>query len=216
MVVAGAVAIAASGGTFAAFSASTTNAGSTFATGTLVLSNQKDDATACLSTGGGTSTDTNANAGCDQLFSTAVAKPGDTATVNVTLGNAGSLDASALTAFANAACAASDAPGQSYKGTGDPCGAIAVYVQEFGDSARTTPTACHYGGGDGTACDYDAAKTLSTFSSSHANAGAALGLGAHEAGAARHFTIGLQMNSSATNAVQGRAATFGFTWQLAQ
>jgi hypothetical protein len=201
-------------GTFASFSASTTNAGSTFATGTLVLSNQKSTATACLSTGGG-STDTNANS-CDQLFALSVKKPGEAATVNLTLKNEGSIDASNLAAFASSACAASDAAGESHHGTGNPCGSVDVYVQEFSDSARTTASACHYGGGTATTCTYSATKTLATFAADHADAGGALGLGATSAGSTRYFTVGIQMDSTADNSVQGRQASFGFTWQLVQ
>jgi hypothetical protein len=202
-------------GTFASFSASTTNGGSTFATGTLVLSDQVNAATACLSTGGA-STDTNANGACDQLFALTVKKPGDAATVNVTLKNEGSLDGSALKGFASAACAASNAAGQSFNGTGDPCGAVDVYVQEFSDSARTTPSTCHYGGGTASTCAYSAAKTLSSFGTAYPNAGTSISLGAAAAGTSRYFTIGLQMDSSSGNSMQGRQASFGLTWQLVQ
>lgn len=212
-IIAGGIALTGIGaGTFASFSASTSNGG-TFATGSLVLSNQKDTATACLSTGGA-STDTNSNA-CDQAFALTVKKPGDAATANITLKNEGSINASALAAFATSACTAADASG-SYHGTGNPCSAVSVYVQEFSDAARTTPSSCRYGGGTATTCAYDAAKTLSTFGTTYANAGSALALGATTAGTSRYFTIGLQMPSTAGNEMQGRQATFGFSWQLVQ
>ena len=116
-------------GTFASFNASTTNPTSTFATGSLVLSNQKSTNTACLSTGGGT-TNTNANGACDQLFALSVQKPGDSAFVDLTIKNEGSINASALTAFASQDCAAGNAPGQTYNGTGDPCTGVQLYIQE--------------------------------------------------------------------------------------
>ena len=59
-VVAGIGALAGAG-TFATFTAQTTNPSNTFANGTLVLSNKVGAASACLSTGGG-NTDTNSNA----------------------------------------------------------------------------------------------------------------------------------------------------------
>ena len=212
-VVAGAGLTAVGAGTFASFSASTTNA-STFATGSLVLSNQKNAATACLSTGGG-STDTNANT-CDQLFALTVKKPGESATVDLTLRNEGSINASALAAFASSACAASDAAGEAHHGTGNPCNVVDVYVQEFSDSGRTTASTCHYGGGTATTCAFSATKTLASFAAAHPNAGGALALGATSAGTTRYFRIGLQMESSAGNDMQGRQASFGFTWQLVQ
>src|SRR5436190_289813 len=49
----GVAAAVAAGGSFATFSAQTTNSGNTFATGTLVMSNTVNTGTACLSTGGG-------------------------------------------------------------------------------------------------------------------------------------------------------------------
>jgi hypothetical protein len=213
-VVAGAGLTAVGAGTFASFSASTSNS-STFATGSLVLSNQKNAATACLSTGGG-STDTNSNSGCDQLFALTVKKPGESATVNLTLKNEGSINAAALAAFASGACTAADASGETHHGTGNPCSVVDVYVQEFSDSARTSASTCHYGGGNATTCAYSATKTLGTFATDHANAGGALALGATTAGSTRYFTIGLQMDSTAGNDMQGRQASFGFTWQLVQ
>src|SRR3954463_2611682 len=94
----GGAVVAGGAGTFASFSASTTNAG-TFATGSLVLSDKKDAASACFSTNGG-STDTNANT-CDQAFSLAVQKPGQSGTANITLKNEGSIDGSSLKGFAS-------------------------------------------------------------------------------------------------------------------
>ena len=204
-----------SAGTFASFSASTTNAGSTFATGTLILSNQKDTATACLSTGGGT-TDTNANASCDDLFALAVKKPGDTATVDLTLTNEGSIDGSDLLGFASSACAAADAAGESANGTGNPCTGIDLYVQEFSDAGRTTASVCHYGGGTATTCAHSATETLHSFASDHADATDGVSLGAIDGGDSRYLTIGVQLDAGAGNEMQGRQATFGFTWQLAQ
>jgi hypothetical protein len=212
--IAGGVAVAGGAGTFASFTASTTNAASTFETGTLVLSNQKNTASACLSTNGG-STDTNAN-GCDQAFALTVQKPGQTATVNITLKNEGSIDGSALKGFASQACAAADASGQTYHGTGNPCGSLQVYVQEFSDSARTTPSTCRYGGGTATTCAYSAAKTLTDFGTSYPDANTSMTLGATTAGTSRYLTIGVQMDSAAGNSVQGRQATFGFSWTLVQ
>jgi hypothetical protein len=85
-----------------------------------VLSDQKNTATACLSTGGG-NTNTNANGACDQLFALTVQKPGDSAFVDLTLKNEGSIDATTLTAVASQSCTPGDAAGQTYHGTGDPC-----------------------------------------------------------------------------------------------
>jgi hypothetical protein len=210
-----ATAVGAGAGTFASFSASTTNAGSTFASGTLVLSNQKNAATACLSTGGGT-TDTNANAACDALFATTVAKPGDSAFVDVTLKNDGSINGTTLTAYKNAAC--TNANSGSFNGTGDLCANLQVYVQEYTSAANrtantTTGGTCVYGGGTATACAFDASKTLGAFPASGAPITLAGGL---NAGASRYLRVYTQFPSTADNTFQGRQATFGFTWAMAQ
>ncbi|HET9444253.1 MAG TPA: hypothetical protein VFO65_13065, partial [Acidimicrobiales bacterium] len=110
-VVAGIGALAGAG-TFATFTAQTTNPTNTFANGTLVLSNTVDAGAACLSTGGGT-TDTNANGSCDTVFNLSVKAPGDSSTANLTLENMGSLAASALKVFSGS-CTDADAAGESY------------------------------------------------------------------------------------------------------
>lgn len=210
----GGVATAAGAGTFASFSASTTNAASTFQTGSLVLSNQKNVATACLSTGGG-STDTNANAGCDQLFATTLAKPGDAGFVDMTLNNAGSINASALTAYRSQTCA--NTSSGAYNGTGDLCATLQMYVQEYTSAANrtantTTAGSCWFGGGTATACAYDATKTTATFPA----VGSALALGAMNTGATRYLRVYMQLPSTADNTFQGRIGTFGISWAIAQ
>jgi spore coat-associated protein N len=210
----GGAATAVGAGTFASFSASTTNGGSTFATGTLVLSNQKNAATACLSTGGG-STDTNAGT-CDALFTTALAKPGDSGFVDVTLKNEGSINGATLTAYKNAAC--TNANSGSFNGTGDLCANLQVYVQEYTSAANrtantTTGGTCVYGGGTASACAFDATKTLGAFPASGTPLTLAGGL---TAGASRYLRVYLQFPSTADNTFQGRQASFGFTWAMAQ
>jgi hypothetical protein len=207
-------------GTFATFNASTTNGTSTFATGTLVMSNQKNTATACLSTGGG-NTDANANVGCDQLFALTIQKPGDSAFVDLTLKNEGSLNATTLSAYASQSCAAANAPGQTYNGTGDPCTAVQVYIQEYTSAANrtantTTGGTCQYGGGTATACAFSATRTLDTYDTSYPNASTVLSIGSLNAGVSRYLRIYLTLPITANNNLQGRQATFGFAWTMAQ
>lgn len=207
-------------GTFASFNASTMNATSTFATGTLVMSNQKNTGTACMSTGGG-STDANANGACDQLFALTVQKPGDSAFVDLTLRNEGSIDATALSAFASQNCVAANAPGQTFNGSGDPCTAVQVYVQEYTTSANRTSDnrtggTCHYGGGTATSCAFSASRTLDTYDTSYPNASTPLSVGSLAADTSRYFRIYLTLPATADNTLQGRQATFGFGWAMAQ
>jgi hypothetical protein len=200
--------------TGANFSAQTRNPLNAFSSGALVLSDTKSGNTACLSTAGG-ATDTNVNNSCDQLFNLTVRKPGDTATARLALANVGSLNATALKLY-SAACTNSDATGETYHGTGDMCGTLILYVQQFSDNTYTTKTTCVYGGGSASTCDYsNAAKTLSNFVSSYTS-GSPAGLGALNAGAANYYEIGISFPSTAGNSLQGRTATFDFTWMLQQ
>lgn len=206
-------------GTFATFTAQASNPSSGFQIGSIVLSNTRQGGTTCLSTAGG-ATNTNANAGCDTLFSLTARKPGDQATVNLTLKNEGSLPASAFKVFMSSGCAGADAVGETYHGTGDPCGQLQLYIQEFSDAAFTTKTACRYGGSAdaGVTCDFsDTTKTLSAFATAYPSSTTPLTLaGSLAAGGSRYFEVGVKLPSTADNTVQGRKATAGFDWRIEQ
>jgi hypothetical protein len=220
LVIVGAATTTLGSGTFASFSASTTNPTNTFATGTIVLSNTKGVATSCFSTGGGT-TDSNSNGTCSSLFTLSLQKPGDSGFVDLTLKNEGTLNATSLVTYASQTCDNSDASGTSYHGSGLPCASIQLYVQEYTSDANrtantTTGGVCQYGVASGSACSFDATKTLATFASSYPSSSTTLSMGSLAAGASRYLRIYLQLPSSATNAMQGRQAAFGFTWSIAQ
>ncbi|MEY2406944.1 MAG: hypothetical protein QOG39_1860 [Acidimicrobiaceae bacterium] len=208
----GLTATAIGAGTFASFSASTTNGGSTFATGTLVLSNRKDTGTVCFSSGGNTDTNTGS---CDILFTQTARRPGATTySANVTLKNEGSLDATALSVYRSQACATTNDAG-GYHGTGDTCAAVQLTIDETDSSF--TPTACVYDADNaGTSCAFAASRTLSHFSTTYAASGSALGLGAMTSGTSRYFKVSLTFpdGGSTDNQFQGRIATFGFTWAI--
>jgi predicted ribosomally synthesized peptide with SipW-like signal peptide len=207
----GVAAAVAGGGTFATFNAQTTNPGNTFATGTLVMSNKVNALTACLSTGAGTTTDTN-SFNCDTAFNLTAKKPGDSGTANITIKNEGSIAATALKLF-SAACTNADAAGETYHGTGSTCGSVQFYVQQYSD-AFTTVSSCLYGGTTvANTCDFsNASKTLADFVSNYPNAGGGLGAGALASGSSSYFTIGVKMPLTADNTVQGRKASIDLTW----
>jgi predicted ribosomally synthesized peptide with SipW-like signal peptide len=212
-----AIGVLAGGGTFATFTAQTTNPNNTFANGTLVLSNKVGSNAACLSTGGG-NTDTNSNGSCDTVFNLAVKAPGDSSTANLTLKNMGSLAASALKVFSGS-CTDADAAGENYHGTGSPCGAVQLYIQQYSD-AFTTPSACLYGGASGSTCDFsDATKTLSAFVTAYPNLAGGLGAGALAASGGADttwVTIGVKLPSTAGNNLQGRSASLALNWHIVQ
>jgi hypothetical protein len=204
-------------GTFATFTASTTNSNATFATGTLVLED-KVGATVCLSTGG-SNTDTNANStGCSTFINLNTKKPGDAATtVDLDLTNKGSIGATQLEAFAPSACATADRTGESYHGsaTADLCTPLKVTVAEFANDtdrqAGTPISSCRYGGAS---CALDTAKNLANYSL-YTDA-APLQMSTIGAGATRFFRLTFQLDSGAGNIVQGKEATFSFSWRLQQ
>jgi len=209
-------------GTFATFDATTTNAGNTFATGTIVLQNAVAAGT-CLSTGGGT-TDTNVNALCDKVFNATVKKPGDIGSGHVTLQNEGSLAATTLT-LTKSLCTDGDAVGETYHGTGSVCGALNFYVQEWTSNTFLTPFKCWYGGSAdaGVTCDPTFATspaTLAGFGTSPVPINAGPGATAFTAlgGAAdtRYFTVAVQLPNSAGNTLQGRQAQINLSWQESQ
>jgi predicted ribosomally synthesized peptide with SipW-like signal peptide len=209
-------------GTFASFSASTTNS-ATFASGTLVLTDKVDAGATCYSSGTstsdvGTNTDSNDNANCSALFALTVKKPGDNATANLTLKNDGSIDATALKAFVNSACVSSNEPSETYHGSGDLCSALLLSIQDYGtDSTRATPAGCLYGGASGNTCDgSNPATTLAAFGAAYPDGNTTLPMGTMTAGTFRYLTIGLQFPSTATNDVQGLKTTFGLKWQIVQ
>jgi hypothetical protein len=109
------------------------------------------------------------------------------------------------------------AAGESYAGTGSPCGAIRFYVQRWTDSTFTVPAACLYGGAVAPACNFgDATKTLGAFASAYPSSATGLAIGGLAARASAYVTVGVELPPSAGNAFQGRAATVDLNWFLAQ
>jgi hypothetical protein len=213
----GAASVFFTAGSLAGFTAQTSNPGNTISTGTLVLSNTKQGGTACLSTAGG-STNTNVNDACSVLFNLAAQKPGDSSSVNLTLKNDGSLAASAFTVYALGGCADSDAPGETYHGSGSLCNALRLYIQRYSDAGFSTPSACLYGGAAGASCNFsDTSKTLGAFASSYPSASGGLAIsGGLAAGASAYLKVAVQLPSTAGNSIQGRRAATTLSWHLAQ
>jgi hypothetical protein len=216
-VVAG-IGVLAGAGTFATFTAQTSNPTNTFANGTLVLSNTVNAGTACLSTGGGT-TDVNSNGACSTAFDLSVQAPGDSDTTNITLKNVGSLPASALKVFSGS-CTDSNAADEDYHGTGSPCAKVQIYIQQYSDSSFSVASACLYGGGTATTCNFsDATKTLATFVDSHTNLSEGLSAGSLAALGGADTTwikIGVKLPEDADNTYQGRAASLTLNWHITQ
>jgi hypothetical protein len=192
------------------FNAQTDNA-STFASGTLVLSDARTGGTTCLSTGG-LNTDTNSNnVGCDDLIAATIQKPGGSATTRVvTVRNVGSIAATTLHLFASAACVSTDAISEAYHGTGDICTAVALTVHD------DTNNWCYYPTNATGACTIAGASTLGTFSAAYPSDTTPLVLSTTALSGGIAFTIGTQLIATAANTMQGRTATMRFGWKIAQ
>jgi hypothetical protein len=207
LLVAGAAGLVAT--SIADFTAQTTNT-STFASGTIVLSDAKTSGTTCLSTGG-VNTNTNSNAtGCDDLIAATVQKPGGTATTDVvTVRNVGSVTPAAYIIYTSA-CTPSDASGETYHGTGDICTVVAFAIHD------DTNNRCYYPTQTAGACTLDATKTLTTFVASYTGAGNGLPLSLTNLSSGIAYTITTQLISTAGNNMQGRTATIDLDWKITQ
>jgi len=203
-------------GTLASFNATTTNAGNTFQTGTVALSDNVAAQT-CLSYGvlnaSNQFTNNNANGACNSVAFAAAAKPGDAAaTANFTLKNVGSLAGTTLTVAGSACVTTNNA--EAFHGAGDLCVQLVIAVQEM-DSAFATNKQCVY---PTTALNCPLTTAISTFqTASPVTAGFTAGLAkSGAAGDTRCFQVLIQLPASSANSFQGRVATFSITWELDQ
>ena len=203
-------------GTLASFNATTTNAGNTFQTGTLALSDNVAAQT-CLSYGTldaqSQFSNNNSNGSCNTVAFAAAAKPGDpAATANFTLKNVGSL-AGATIKVAGSGCASTN-NAESFHGAGDLCGQLAFAVQEMTDATFATNKQCLYPNTNLGACG--ATNTITAFQTA-SPVSSATGLAkAGAAGDTRYFQVQIQLPSASGNQFQGRVATFTITWELDQ
>lgn len=206
-------------GTYATFTAQTTNSANTFATGTIVLKDGTGGS-ACFSTGAGTDTTTNVNSSCAAIVSLSGMAPGVPATPTAwQVSNDGSLDGATLSLLPGTCSSANNAT-DTYHGTGTICTVLDIYIQEVDNTGANV--SCLYPAGAG-ACAFNDANTVSTLTTNPISGGlkkkgtAGTGSGATWVGGdTRYFKIGLQLQGGAGNTYQGRLATFDLTWNLSQ
>jgi predicted ribosomally synthesized peptide with SipW-like signal peptide len=164
----GAVAAVANAGTFASFSASTTNDGA-FKTGRLVLSNTNPSATSCLSdasAANGTAEDAanldSNDQACGALFSSNL-KPGDTATALITIANKGTETADLYLSASTPGCVSTTNVTGKPAGTGDICGRIELLITKTSDTTTPATNGCLYPSTGTTCADFNPAKTYTDF-----------------------------------------------------
>ena len=213
LIVFGALSSVTATGTFALLNSEERNTHSGVASGTLTFDNVVNTGTACFSYGGPSSPG-NVNTSCQALITSATLNyPGVAITpVKVTITNDGSIDAGDLSVYMPS-CTAAATPGAPAPGGADPCATNGAqfYIQET--TSTGTPTQCWFPSAVG-ACSF-AASSLHVFAANVNTTTSALDLGKGPAHAtARYFLIGMQLPSTAGNALQGEAAVFGLTWHM--
>jgi predicted ribosomally synthesized peptide with SipW-like signal peptide len=221
-----------SAGTFASFTAETTNANNTFATGTLLLENGVDGGTTCNSgNGSGNAIVT----GCSTLFSVPSLSSGaQIKYAKLTLTNTGTLNAGGIEFLASTPCVTqANTPGGPAFATGNLCGALQVQVIEtdssFNHGATVGAYGCAYGQADpnnattGAGCLFDNAFHLGNLPTTAAGLSLANAVGGNSgtqltAGKSRYFVIGVSTpgTSGLSNSFQNRKANFDLTWRITQ
>jgi predicted ribosomally synthesized peptide with SipW-like signal peptide len=226
LIVVGLVAVVGgSAGTFASFNAETTNAGNTFATGTLLLSNKVTTGTACYSN----EASGNANGACSAVINVSTMTPGNSTNSYLTIKNEGTLDTGNLKLFIPATQTGSLSclntttgtfPGtDALAHTGDVCANVKFSVEEDA-TANGTATDCVVGTavnpGTDDSCDPTQGDSFATFYGAHNTSANALSLGSGlTAGSSKFYKIYVYLPDE-DNTFQGRSATFSLTWHVDQ
>jgi len=227
----GLVAIASGSGTFASFSAQTTNPGNTFAAGTLYLHDTPNGGTTCTSESATTGPNFNVNPGdgsngnnCAALFSANLANGATTA--NIALANAGSIDSSDLQ-LSVPSCAWGDnfaATGTHATFIAPPANCNGVYftVQET-DSSYSVPASdvyCALGPSSAPHTDCGAPDNTRTLGGTSSftqllTSGGANATIAH--GGTRYYVIKVDPSGVGTgNALQNLKLTFSMSFHIDQ
>lgn len=214
LMVAGILAVIGGGaGTFATFNAEVTNAGNTFANGTLFLHATPNGGTTCTS-----ESDTIANSGtCTFLFNTTLTN-GVTTTATLHLHNAGTINASDIK-FKVANCTVGTNSGvtgtTTVFGTAPACANLQLAVQETA-SDFTTNVFCAYGTASGNACTIDSGHNLTTPTSLTTLLTTASATATLAASADRYYVVQINPSVATDNSLQNRKVTFDVTWHLDQ
>jgi hypothetical protein len=183
-------------GTAASLNATTINPASSFATGTLILSNQVDNRNPCVSTG--------AKVACDALFP-GVHGPGVTATARVTIKNAGTVPVATLTLWSSG-CQSSGTAGRS---GADLCPSTWLTIHDDGHDRCYFPVQA--AGSCGTAVH----GTYADFVSQHGEANPII-LSTDQLGSGIAYTLTATIDPAAGNDLQNRVADMTVFWGVTQ
>lgn len=219
LAVVGLVSIASGSGTFASFSAQTTNAGNTFAAGTLFLHDTANGGTTCTSESQTTGPNYNIDpAGCGILFTADLSQ--GSATAHLALNNAGSLASTDLLASVPN-CAWSKTAGGSPTFISLPvdCSGVNVTIQETTTSSYAVDRYCAYGPSINAGVDCTTPNNTATLADLKTASQQLLTTGAANAvlgaGATRYYVITVDPSGVGTgNALQNLTLTFDLTWHI--
>ena len=191
------------------FTATVTNSGAGFASGTIVLS-EGQGATTCLSTSTDVITSNSTPCTTINLFGTGNAVPGTSNATALAFKNLGSVNASTFTLTPTACTAAANTATSPYSGSDTTgfCGKVDVTIENTTNAAAPV---CVYPVETGACPAPSSSDTLASLGS-----GSPVSLGALAASGTDNFTITTELDNSATNADQGLAATESVTWELSQ
>jgi predicted ribosomally synthesized peptide with SipW-like signal peptide len=216
----GLVSVASGSGTFASFSADVTNPGNTFASGTLFL-HDNGGTTTCTSESGTLNVNPGTGVGgdaCDVLFN-ASSLQGGAVTADLTLDNAGTVDASDMK-FDASSCSVTDNSGATGSavtfGSAPTCANFYITVQET-DNTFASNTYCAFGTDvAGTCAAPTNAHTLANTNSltllkTTGNVNADL-----TASSTRYYVITILPSVTNDNTLQNRKVTFALSWHLDQ
>lgn len=222
----GLVSVATGSGTFASFSAETTNPGNTFASGTLYLHDTPNGGTTCTSESATSGPNYNVNPGdgsngdtCAAFFSNA-SLTGGAVTAHLALNNAGTINASDIK-FDVGNCAFSSnqaSTGSSTLfGAAPTCADMYVTVQET-QSDYATDVYCAYGtDSSGTCAAPSSSFTLGNTTSLTALKTTGAATATLAAGATRYYVITISPGGVTNdNTLQNRLLTFDLTWHIDQ
>lgn len=218
LIVVGLLAVVGGGaGTFATFNAETTNSGNTFATGTLLLSDDTTgdpSGTICFSD----SSSSNTGSGCTAIVNTTNVFTASGTNGHVIITNTGTLASSDLELWGSTCVNATVGTTISNFNTGDICGNVLFSLEQDTDNGfSATGAQCLVGGTGSHACDQTAGTPLGPWLASSASIATPFTFGGDSltAGASRYYKLYLYLPDE-TNAFQGRSASFNLTWHIDQ
>jgi len=217
LTVIGLVSIASGSGTFASFSAQTTNAGNTFSAGTLFLHDTANGGTTCNSESQTTGPNYNIDpAGCGILFTADLSQGATTA--ELALNDAGSLASTDLLASVpNCSWSKTNGASPTFISLPGDCSGLYITIQEKTTNSYATNQYCAYGPSTTQpACDAPnntatlASLTSATQLKTTTGANATLA-----AGATRYYVITVDPSGVGSgNALQNLTVTFDLRWHI--